>query len=170
MDKKTCMILLLGFIFVVILSNYTNPLEGLANYNNYVAQKMPKDIRPMDQTLTARSMYMSAIPGLHSNNIFINNYDTTQSNVNDISRMTPLLSNTINRINGVNNANTASIITKSDLLQDKEYTTNSYLKNIDVSMEKVKDSEVMFTSFKYDTAIWAIIAIVLLIISLTMIM
>ena len=84
--------------------------------------------------------------------------------------MTPLLSSTINRINGVNNANTASIISKSDLLQDKEYTTNSYLKNIDVSMEKVKDSEVMFTAFKYDTAIWAIIAIVLLIISLTMIM
>ena len=169
MDKKTCMILLLGFIFVVILSNYANPLEGLANYN-YVAQKMTKDIRPMEQTLTARSMYMNETPGLHSNNSVINNYDTTQSNINDISRMTPLLSSTINRINGVNNANTASIISKSDLLQDKEYTTNSYLKNIDVSMEKVKDSEVMFTAFKYDTAIWAIIAIVLLIISLTMIM
>ena len=169
MDKKTCMILLLGFIFVVILSNYTNPLEGLANYN-YVAQKMSTNIIPMEQTLTNRSNNMNLNPGLHSNNQVINNYKTTQSKINDISKHMPSLSNTINQIDGVNNANTASIISKNDLLQDKQYTTNSYLKNIDVSMEKVKDSEVMFTAFSYDSVIWGIIAIGLFIACLTMIM
>ena len=169
MDKKTCMILLLGFIFVVILSNYTNPLEGLANYN-YVAQKMSTNIIPMEQTLTNRSNNMNLNPGLHSNNQVINNYKTTQSKINDISKNMPSLSKTINQIDGVNNANTASIISKNDLLQDKQYTTNSYLKNIDVSMEKVKDSEVMFTAFSYDSVIWGIIAIGLFIACLTMIM
>ena len=169
MDKKTCMILLLGFIFVVILSNYTNALEGLVNYN-YVAKQMTKNIKPMEKTLTSRSINMYLRPGLHSNNRVIDNYKTTQSKINDISKNTPFLSNTINQINGVNNANTVSIISKNDLLQDKQYTTNNYLKNIDASMGKVKDSEVMFTAFSYDTAIWGIIAVALFIGCLTMIM
>ena len=169
MDKKTCMIVLLGFIFVVLLSNNMNPLEGLANYN-YVAQKMSGNIIPMEQTLTNRSNNMTLNPGLHSNNQVINNYKRTQLKINDISRDMPSLSNTINQIDGVNNANTASIISKDELLQDNHYITNTYLKNIDSSQEKVKDTEVLYTEYSYDTLLWGIIAIFLLISCLTMIL
>ena len=169
MDKKTCMILLLGFIFVILLSNYTNALEGLTN-KNYVTQKMIRGINPIKPILNSRRYAMRNYPGLNSNNNVIENYDATQSKIKDISDNTAKLSETINYINGVNNANTASIISKDELLQDNHYITNTYLKNIDSSQEKVNDTEVLYTEYSYDTLLWGIIAIFLLISCLTMIL
>ena len=63
MDKKTCMILLVGFIFVILFSN-DNSLEGMSS----IALSMQKQIDPIEYTLNSRNEKLSENPGLKNNN------------------------------------------------------------------------------------------------------
>lgn len=164
MDKKTCMILLVGFIFVIVLSN-NNSLEGMGS----IALSMQEQIDPIEYTLNSRNEKLSEHPGLKTNNKVINNYDKTNDNIADISKYYPKLNHTTNFISEVNNANIIEIIKKNNRLENKQYKTNKFLKNIDVSLEKVKNAEIFVTQYSYDSVIWAIIAVGLFIASITMI-
>lgn len=166
MDNKTCMILLLGFIVVIVCST-NNSLEGL---NNNIGTKMQKQITPVEYTLNNRNEMLNEHLGFKSDKTVLNNYDKTNDNIADISKNYPKLKDTTTYITDVNNANTIQIINENNKLQHKQYTTNAYLQNIDVSLEKVKNSGIVVTEYSYDTAIWAIIAVGLFIVTLTMIM
>ena len=165
MDKKTCMILLVGFIFVIVLSN-NNSLEGLSS----IALSMQKQIDPIEYTLNSRNEKLSEHPGFKTNNKVINNYDKTNDNIADIGKYYPKLNDTTNYISEVNNANIIEIIKQNSRLENRQYNTNNHLKNIDVSLEKVNNSEMVMSQYSYDTVLWAIIALGLFITSITMIM
>ena len=165
MDKKTCIILLVGFIFVIVFSN-NNSLERMSN----IGLDMQKQIDPVEYTLNSRNENLSEDPGFKSNNKVINNYDKTNDNIADIGKYYPKLNDTTNYISEVNNANIIKIIKQNNSLENKQYNTNNHLRNIDVSLEKVNNSEMVMTQYSYDTVIWAIIAVGLFITSITMIM
>ena len=165
MDKKTCIILLVGFIFVIVFSN-NNSLERMSN----IGLDMQKQIDPVEYTLNSRNENLSEDPGFKSNNKVINNYDKTNDNIADIGKHYPKLNDTTNYISEVNNANIIKIIKQNNSLENKQYNTNNHLRNIDVSLEKVNNSEMVMTQYSYDTVIWAIIAVGLFITSITMIM
>jgi hypothetical protein len=165
MDKKTCMILLVGFIFVIVLSN-NNSLEGLSS----IALSMQKQIDPIEYTLNSRNEKLSENPGFKTNNKVLSNYDKTNDNIADIGKYYPKLNDTTNYISEVNNANIIEIIKQNSRLENRQYNTNNHLKNIDVSLEKVNNSEMVMSQYSYDTVLWAIIALGLFITSITMIM
>ena len=97
-------------------------------------------------------------------------YDKTNDNIADIGKYYPKLNHTTNYISEVNNANIIKIIKQNNGLENKQYKTNKHLHNIDVSLEKVNNSEMVMTQYSYDMVIWAIIAVGLFIVSITMIM
>ena len=165
MDKKTCMILLVGFIFVIVFSN-DNSLEGMSS----IALNMQEQIDPIEYTLNNRNEKLSEHPGFKTNNKVINNYDKTNDNIADIGKYYPKLNDTTNYISEVNNANIIKIIKQNNGLETKQYKTNKHLHNIDVSLEKVNNSEMVMTQYSYDMVIWAIITVGLFIVSITMIM
>ena len=165
MDKKTCMILLVGFIFVIVFTN-NNSLEGITN----IGLRMQNQIDPVKYTLNSRNEKLSENPGFKTNNKVLSNYDKTNDNIADIGKYYPKLKDTTNFITEVNNANIIEIIKENNRLENKQYKTNNHLKNIDVSLEKVKNAEIFVTEYSYDTAIWGIIAVGLFIASITMIM
>jgi hypothetical protein len=165
MDKKTCMILLVGFIFIIVFSN-NNSLEGMSN----IGLNMQKQIYPVKYTLNKRNEKLSEDHGFKSNNKVLNNYDKTNDNIADIGNHYPKLNDTTNYISEVNNANIIEIIKENSRLENKQYNTNNHLRNIDVSLEKVNNSEIVMSQYSYDTVIWAIIAVGLFITSITMIM
>ena len=121
MDNKTCMILLLGFIFVIVCST-NNSLEGL---NNNIGTKMQKQITPIEYTLNSRNEVLKEYPGFFSDRMVLMNYDTTNDYIADISKKYPKLKDTTTYITEVNNANTIKIIKENNKLQDKQYTTNN---------------------------------------------
>ena len=165
MDNKTCMILLVGFIFVIVFSN-NNSLERMTN----IGLDMQKQINPVEYTLNSRNEMLNEHPGFRTNKNVLNNFDKTNDNIADIGKQYPKLKDTTDYISEVNNANIIQIIDKNNRLQNKQYNTNNYLQNIDVSLEKVKNSGMVMTQYSYDTVIWAFIAVGLFITSITMIM
>jgi hypothetical protein len=165
MDKKTCMILLVGFIFVIVFTN-NNSLEGITN----IGLRMQNQIDPVKYTLNSRNEKLSENPGFKTNNKVLSNYDKTNDNIADIGKHYPKLKDTTNFITEVNNANIIEIIKENNRLENKQYKTNNHLKNIDVSLEKVNNSEMVMSQYSYDTVLWAIIALGLFITSITMIM
>ena len=154
MDKKTCMIVLVGIIFVVLLSKNTT-LEPLTC--NELQSQVTDDIRSIKHKM-------------NHNNLTLNNLNTIDADTTSlISQNTPI-TNCYNKYIGVNNQSAREIIDKKNHLNETETVVSTHLNNIDLSLEKVNDSQVMYNKYSYDTVVWGIVTVGLLVTTLTIIM
>ena len=87
MDKNTCIIVVLGFIFVILCSLNNNSLEEITN----IGIKIQNQIDPIEYTLNTRHKMLNEHPGLKSDKNVLNNYDKTNNNIALISKNYPQL-------------------------------------------------------------------------------
>ena len=70
----------------------------------------------------------------------------------------------------VNNQTTRELIDKSAHVHRTENIAANHINNINLSLEKVNDSQVMYDKNSYDSVIWGIVTVGLLVTTLTIIM
>ena len=166
MDKKTCMILLLGLIFVVLLTNTGNYLEGLETSDESTMQDSIKIIKPV---LDDRETLLDSNPGISSNAVVIDNYMVTGTKINGLQSQYSDLNKTDTTQPGIN-SNSRIMYRKTSELASQYNTLNNEIENIDTSLEKMNDSKVTYTEYQYQSLIWGILSVGLGVACITTIM
>ena len=154
MDKKTCMIVLVGIIFVVLLSK-NNTLEPLTC--NELQSQVTDDIRSIKHKMK-------------HNNLTLNNLNTIDLDTTSLIKKHTPINKCYNKYIRVNNQSARELIDKKNHLNGTETVVSTHLNNIDLSLEKVNDSQVMYNKYSYDTVVWGIVTVGLLVTTLTIIM
>lgn len=161
MDKISWMFLLLGLIIVVLLSNNYNYLEGFDENKSNVQDEMAQQIQSIDPKLKELGTEM----GNDKESETINSFEFTN---NKITKLQPLYDElSKNSVAMSNNESTTKMYRLNDNLQYKNYVINNSIKKIDTSLEKIKDSQVIYTKYKYDNALWGIIVVGLMVMTIT---
>jgi len=70
MDKKTCCILLIGLIFVILLTKNNNYLEG---FTKNVADKMSGEITTINKQLNNNKTELDNNSGVHTDDTIVTN-------------------------------------------------------------------------------------------------
>ena len=166
MDKKTCMILLLGLIFVVLLTNTGNYLEGLETSDESTMQDSIKIIKPV---LDDRENLLDSNPGISSNAVVIDNYMVTGTKINGLQSQYSDLNKTDTTQPGINSISRI-MHRKTSELASQYNTLNNEIENIDTSLEKMNDSKVTYTEYQYQSLIWGILSVGLGVACITTIM
>lgn len=154
MDKKTYMILLVGFIFVILLSN-NNSLEALTC--NQLQRKITGNIKNIKYNL-------------RHNNKSLKKLKNIDNKTTSLMKHGRRVNKCYNKYIGVNNQTTRQLLQKGAHLQGSEAIASKYLNNIDLSLEKVNDSQLMYDKYSFDSVVWGIVTVGLLITTLTIIM
>jgi hypothetical protein len=167
MDKKTCMILLVGLIFVVLLTNTGSYLEGLESSSQSGMQDSIDDIKP---DLDNRQTQLDSNPGMTSNSMVVDNYADTatqitslQSQYSDLDSENTVTSNSID-------VNSNSMTESTGQLTNQYNILNGEIDNIDTSLEKMNNSKVTYTEYQYQAVVWGIVALGLGVVCITTIM
>ena len=167
MDKKTCMILLVGLIFVVLLTNTGSYLEGLETDSQSAMQDSIDGIKP---ELDDRQAQLDSDPGMTSNSMVMDNYTDTATQITGLqSQYSDLDTEHTTTSNNIDHNSTTMTYTTGDLTNQFNIL-NGEIENIDTSLEKMKDSKVTYTEYQYQSVIWAIVALGLGVACITTIM
>tara|TARA_B100001059_G_C17827769_1_gene582549 strand:- start:696 stop:1199 length:504 start_codon:yes stop_codon:yes gene_type:complete len=167
MDKKTCMILLGGLIFVVLLTNTGSYLEGLETSAESGMQDSIDGIKP---DLADRQEQLDSDPGMTSNSMVMDNYTDTATQITGLqSQYSDLDTEHTTTSNNIDDNSTTMTYTTGDLTNQFNIL-NGEIENIDTSLEKMKDSKVTYTEYQYQSVVWAIVALGLGVACITTIM
>lgn len=167
MDKKTWMILLVGLIFVVLLSKMNNHLEG---FDNNIGNWMSNEINAINTPLVYNNEVLKTSHDVENSDLVRNTFTDKNAKIHVLKPQYRQLNRVHSNILNTNNDNIRKIIRKNNALQDQRYITDTYIKNIDTSLEKVQDSQINYTEYKYDSIVWGIVAVGLMVVCITTIM
>lgn len=167
MDKKTCMILLVGLIFVVLLTNTGRYLEGLESSSQSAMQDSIDGIKP---DLDDRQAQLDSDPGMTSNSMVMDNYTDTATQITGLqSQYSDLDEEHTTTSNNIDDNSSTMTYTTGDLTNQFNIL-NSEIENIDTSLEKMKDSKITYTEYQYQAVVWSIVALGLGVACITTIM
>ena len=165
MDKITWIFLLLGLIIVVLLSNNFNYLEGFEDDKSNIEDDIEQNIHSINPSVKKLGNKLDSYPTLTNSENILNNYEYTN---NEISKIQPLYSEMNTDSNAKSKKNFGKKMYKvNDNLQHKNYVINNTIKNINTSLEKNKDSQIIYTEYKYGSAIWGIVVVGLMVMTIT---
>ena len=167
MDKKTCMILLIGLIFVVLLTNTGNYLEGLETNDQSDIQDTINEIKPNLDDLQTQ---LDSNPGMTTNAMVIDNYTANNAQLTGLQSQYSDEDDENSNTSDAIDENSQSMDDSTGTLTNLYDTLNDEIKNIDTSLEKMDDSTIVNTEYQYHAVVWGIVALGLGVACITTIM
>ena len=167
MDKKTCMILLIGLIFVVLLTNTGNYLEGLETNDQSDIQDTINEIKPNLDDLQTQ---LDSNPGMTTNAMVIDNYTANNALLTGLQSQYSDVDDENSNTSDAIDENSQSMDDSTGTLTNLYDTLNDEIRNIDTSLEKMDDSTIVKTEYQYHAVVWGIVALGLGVACITTIM
>ena len=167
MDKKTCMILLIGLIFVVLLTNTGNYLEGLETNDQSDIQDTINEIKPNLDDLQTQ---LDSNPGMTTNAMVIDNYTANNAQLTGLQSQYSDVDDENSNTSDAIDENSQSMDDSTGTLTNLYDTLNDEIRNIDTSLEKMDDSTIVNTEYQYHAVVWGIVALGLCVACITTIM